>query len=118
MKNQIFKSERTQRVVFTSFVTTLFLMLMTCAGIMPAFAMQINMNGVNNIMQLVVTIVGTAAKFVGAAISLWGIFQIIMAFRREDSEGISKQIVSVIVGAILIAFGASAGTIYSSLIGG
>ena len=59
-------------------------------------------------MGYVTNILATAAKYVGAVISAWGIFQIIMAMRREDSEAISKQIMTVVVGAALVAFGFAA----------
>lgn len=71
--------------------------------ISPCFA--IASAGLGAVMKIVVDIVTTAATYVGAIISIWGIFQIIMAMRREDSEAISKQIMTVVVGAVLIGFG-------------
>jgi hypothetical protein len=66
-------------------------------------------------MDSVLTIIETAAKYVGIVIALWGIFQIILALRREDSEGISKQIITVVVGATLTTIGFSIRGIYSAL---
>ena len=110
-------NEKTKRMMFVGFAMVLFLMLCAATGVMPMNAIAIETTGVETVMDFVVGIVGTAAKYVGAAISLWGIFQIIMAFRREDSEGISKNIISVVVGALLIAFGLGAGEVMGMLIG-
>jgi uncharacterized membrane protein HdeD (DUF308 family) len=74
-----------------------------------------NSQALRSTMQSVINIVSTAAKYSGIVIALWGIVQIILALRREDSEGISKQIMTVVVGAGLIAIGASLPTIYRNL---
>ena len=74
-----------------------------------------NSQALRSTMQSVINIVSTAAKYSGIVIALWGIVQIILALRREDSEGISKQIMTVVVGAGLIAIGATLPTIYRNL---
>lgn len=83
-------------------------MVLTAAiacAINPAFA-TIGTGAVETVMDTVIQIIGTASLYIGIIISLWGIFQIILAMRREDSEGISKQITTIVVGAVLIGLGA------------
>lgn len=85
----------------------------TGADVQP---IEMEMTGLNTAMGYVMTVLTTAARWVGAVISAWGIFQIIMAMRREDSEAISKQIMTVVVGAVLIAFGIAAPNIINAII--
>ena len=75
----------------------------------------VSADALSTAMDSVLTIIETAAKYVGIVIALWGIFQIILALRREDSEGISKQIITVVVGATLTTIGFSIRGIYSAL---
>lgn len=75
---------------------------LTLAPGMMAFAVD---GKVNAIVAEVIKLITSVAKAAGLIIALWGAFQCIMAFRREDSEGISKQITTIIVGAILAGFG-------------
>ena len=59
-----------------------------------------------------------AALFAGGSLSQEekdAFFQAIMAFRREDSEGISKQITTVIVGAVLVGFSFVVGPLRTAL---
>lgn len=70
-------------------------------GIAPAMAAD----ALGAVLGVVVGIVETAGTVIGAVIVIWGVFQIVLAFRREDSEGISKQITTVVVGTILVGFG-------------
>ena len=78
--------------------------LVASTGIGPALAGD-GETALAAVMGVVVGIVKTAATAIGAVIVLWGVFQIVLAFRREDSEGISKQITTVVVGTILCGFG-------------
>lgn len=85
------------------------MMLMVLAStVMPSFALSGITDGVDAVLNIVVEVISTASLYVGIIISMWGIFQAIMAMRREDSEGISKQIMTIVVGAVLIGFGAFA----------
>ena len=116
-------TENKNRNVFTkicliALVAVFFVTFAMSVGIVPAFADDIDTTALNTVMNTVVDIVATAALYIGIVIVLWGVFQIVLAFRREDSEGISKQITTVVVGAVLTGFGAFANTIYTSLIGG
>jgi uncharacterized membrane protein HdeD (DUF308 family) len=87
--------------------------LFISGSISPAFA--VNKTGVNEAMKYVIDILVTAAKYVGAVIALWGIFQIILALRREDSEGVSKQIITVVVGGALTGLGFVIPKVYNAL---
>lgn len=69
----------------------------------------------DTVMDKIIEIISTAALYIGIVIVLWGVFQIVLAFRREDSEGISKQITTVVVGGVLTGFGAVAEGLYTSL---
>lgn len=73
--------------------------------IVPIFANNSN-NTLNQIVGTVVGIVKTAALYIGIIVVIWGVFQIILAMRREDSEGISKQVTTIVIGSLLVAFGA------------
>ena len=81
--------------------------LVASTGIGPALADEgaDSETALAAVMGVVVGIVKTASTAIGAVIVLWGVFQIVLAFRREDSEGISKQITTVVVGTILCGFG-------------
>lgn len=124
----IANSQRFHKLMVVAFV----LLFCLATTVMPCFAagtggagdsatgiqpVEMEMAGLNQAMGYVLTILTTAAKWVGAVISAWGVFQIIMAMRREDSEAISKQIMTVVVGAVLIAFGLAAPQLISTLIG-
>lgn len=87
-------------------------------GILPVFAgnVTISTGALDQVMNVVITVIGKAALYIGIVIVLWGVFQIVLAFRREDSEGISKQITTVVVGGVLITFGALANTLYALLV--
>lgn len=90
----------------------------TISGMLPAFAdnVDINTGALDSVMHVVLQIITKAALYIGIVIVLWGVFQIVLAFRREDSEGISKQITTVVVGAVLVGFGAFANPLYNTLI--
>lgn len=81
------------------------------------YASGISLGPVDNIMNTIVTLIGAIAKYIGAIIGLWGIIQIVLGFRREDSEAISKNITVVIVGAVLIGIGVSANALYGQFVG-
>ncbi len=100
-------------------VVALMIAMFVCGSVMPALAGGggMDMSGVDTVMDTVIQILSTAALYVGVVISLWGVFQIILAMRREDSEAISKQIMTVVVGAVLIGFGATADTLMSTFMG-
>lgn len=70
---------------------------------------------VDTTMQTVISVISTAAKYIGAVIALWGVIQVVLALRREDSEGISKQVITIVVGAVLVGIGLTATTIYNNL---
>lgn len=108
--------EQWKRLFGTALIMMLIMAFLTMTKVMPVAA-QIQLGGLNSVMSIVLNIVGTAARYIGAVIILWGIFQIILAFRREDSEGISKQITTVVVGGVLLGFGFAAPSIYQAIIG-
>ena len=105
-----------KRIFAVALIMMMFMSVLTLTGVMPALA-TVNTQGLDTVMTTVLTIIQTAAKYIGAVIILWGVFQIILAFRREDSEGISKQITTVVVGGILLGFGLTATTIYNAIKG-
>lgn len=106
------KRDQWMRYGIVALTIACFLTFAMTAGIMPAFAADIDTSGTDtaleNVMGVIVDIITKAAMYIGGAIVLWGVFQIVLAFRREDSEGISKQITTVVVGSILVGFGAFA----------
>ena len=105
-----------KKICLIALVATFFVTFAVAMGIVPSFAAAVDTGALDSVMDTVIGIVSTAALYIGIVIVLWGVFQIILAFRREDSEGISKQITTVVVGAVLTGFGAFAETIYSSLV--
>ena len=80
------------------------------------YASGVSLGPVDNIMSTIVSLMAAIAKYVGGVIGLWGVIQIVLGFRREDSEAISKNITVVIVGAVLIGVGLSANTLYQQFI--
>ena len=110
MQNNLTKSNNMTAKIF-AFCMVL-VAAITCA-INPAFALDTT--GVSTVMEYVIQIISTASLYVGIIISVWGIFQIILAMRREDSEGISKQITTIVVGAVLLGLGAGLPGIVSAL---
>lgn len=101
---------------------TCFFALMTYGGVAELFATgagaagQINTDPLKTVMDTVIAIITTAALYVGIVIILWGVFQIVMAMRREDSEAISKQITTIVVGAVLISLKFIIPALYDSLV--
>ena len=75
----------------------------------------INQGGVQAVMEIVKGIVSTAGTFGGIIIVIWGVFQMIMAMRREDSEAISKQVITIVVGGVLVGFGQMIGPIIEAV---
>lgn len=108
------------KICLIALVATFFVTFAVALGIVPAIAagagVPVDTGALDSVMGTVISIVSTAALYIGIVIVLWGVFQIILAFRREDSEGISKQITTVVVGAVLTGFGAFAESIYEALI--
>lgn len=106
------------KICLIALVAVFFVTFAMSIGIVPAFALEevdIETGALDGVMNTVVSIVSTAALYIGIVIVLWGVFQIVLAFRREDSEGISKQITTVVVGAVLTGFGTFADNIYEAL---
>lgn len=100
-------------------IVGLMIAMCLCSVVMPCFAfLDDEPAALTAAVDAVMGIVTMAAKWVGAIISLWGVFQIIMAMRREDSEAISKQIMTVVVGAVLIAFGFAAPALLETIMVG
>lgn len=110
--NSLAQRNTSKRRLFATFITML-LTVVAMAGMSVVFAA-----GAQAAVDKIIEIVCTAAKYIGAVIALWGVFQIILALRREDSEGISKQIITVVVGGSLVGFGAFAPDLFSQLLGG
>ena len=67
------------------------------------------------VMKFFVDVVSKIAKYVGLALALWGIINAVLAYRREDSEGIISNVKLLIVGAVLITVGFGTDQIYSRL---
>ena len=110
--------EAFKKICLIALVACFFVTFAMAIGVIPSFAAGTpDTDALDRVMDTVISIVSTAALYIGIVIVLWGVFQIILAFRREDSEGISKQITTVVVGAVLTGFGAFAETIYNSLKG-
>jgi ethanolamine transporter EutH len=117
-KNQMVKTNKKEmftRYALLAFALTAFVAFATAVGILPAFAGQVNLTGLDSVMNIVIDIITKAALYIGIIIILWGVFQIVLAFRREDSEGISKQITTIVVGGVLTGFGAVAGPLKTTL---
>ena len=110
-------AEAFKKICLIALVACFFVTFAMAIGVVPSFAANPDTGALDSVMDTVISIVSTAALYIGIVIVLWGVFQIILAFRREDSEGISKQITTVVVGAVLTGFGAFAETIYNSLKG-
>jgi predicted cation transporter len=58
-----------------------------------------------DIVDNTVTVVGYIASFIGVIVLAAGIFQLIMAFRNEDSDGKSRAALAIGVGIALLSFG-------------
>ena len=107
------KRERWMRCGAIALALVCFFAFVMASGVVPAFADGDDALG--NVMNVVIELITKAALYIGIAIVLWGVFQIVLAFRREDSEGISKQITTVVVGSILVGFGAFAKKLLEAL---
>lgn len=113
--NALAINRRDQIVRFGSIALMIAMFVLFAAS--PAM-LSVNADTMDTLMTTVINLIANAAKYVGIVIILWGVFQIILAFRREDSEGISKQITTVVVGGVLTGFGATANALYGQLKGG
>ena len=107
------RMEKITKVVVVALLVAVMMAFGMAPSITSAFA---STAAIEKVMDVVVDVVGKASLYIGIVICLWGVFQIILAFRREDSEGISKQITTVIVGGVLVTFGATAKSLYSALV--
>lgn len=110
------KKDMWARFGFIAMVMFAFAAFASVAGMAPILAGGTDLSAVDGIMTTVLDLVGGAAKYVGAVIILWGVFQMILAFRREDSEGISKQITTIVVGGLLLGFGLGVPALYETLV--
>lgn len=104
--NPLMKRSHTKTVLTTILIATL-MMAATATGILPVFATD----AVEGLMTELISVITSAAGYVGMIIIAWGAFQMIMAFRREDSEGISKQVITVVVGGLLLGLGTLLGNL-------
>ena len=109
------KKTMLKKFALIALVLTAFTALLASTGMLPALAANVSTTALDSVMDIVIDVIGKAALYIGIVIVLWGVFQIVLAFRREDSEGISKQITTVVVGGVLITFGALAKNLYQSL---
>lgn len=107
------RKEQFTRVALIAFVMAMFTAFAASPVMVTAFAAQIP--GLAGAMNVVLDVIMQAARYIGLIVAVWGIFQAIMAFRREDSEGISKQITTVIVGAVLVGFSFVVGPLRTAL---
>ena len=98
--NPLMKRSHTKTVLTTMLIAAL-MVAATATGVLPVFAT----GAVEGLMSTLIGVITDAAKYVGMIIIAWGAFQMIMAFRREDSEGISKQVITVVVGGLLLGLG-------------
>lgn len=115
-KTQIVKTNNKElffKCALISAVLTIFVAFAAANGLLPVLAGGNDATGY--VLTEVKDLLTSAATIVGAVIAAWGIFQMILAFRREDSEGISKQITTVVVGALLIGFGLGVGELIDNL---
>ena len=104
-----------KKFALIALVLTAFTALLASTGMLPALAANVSTTALDSVMDIVIDVIGKAALYIGIVIVLWGVFQIVLAFRREDSEGISKQITTVVVGGVLVTFGALAKSLYTTL---
>jgi uncharacterized membrane protein YedE/YeeE len=109
------KKEMFCRYGLLALVLTVFVAFAASVGILPVLAEDGDV--LKEVVNIVIDIIGNAALYIGIIIILWGAFQIILAFRREDSEAISKQITTIVVGGVLVGFGALAGQLYKAVTG-
>lgn len=116
MKNTLTtkKHETLRRVMAISLVFVFAMAFMSMFNITPTVFADTE-DTLNGVLTEILKIVKMAATYIGIVIAVWGVFQIVLAFRREDSEGISKQITTVVVGAVLAGFGIFAQNIASAL---
>jgi hypothetical protein len=99
------------KMALIAMVMVLFVFFTVAPG-MTAFA---GGDALELVMEKVLEVISSAALYVGIVICLWGAFQVIMALRREDSEGVSKQIITIVVGGVLIGFRFAIPGLYDSL---
>ena len=83
--------------------------------VVPALALEVKDGAIDTVMNFFVTVVGKIALYVGIGVAIWGIVNAVLAYRREDSEGIINNVKLLIVGAILIGVGAGMQSIYNTL---
>lgn len=107
MKNNPLMKRSHKKTILTTMLITALMMVATATGILPVFAT----GAVAGLIGQLLNVIIDAAKYVGIIIIAWGAFQMIMAFRREDSEGISKQVITVVVGGLLLGLGGIIGSL-------
>lgn len=105
------RSNKAKRFMLIAMVMMMAMAMTVAPALSIVSANVVNNTTMQSLLNTVVTLVSTAAAYVGVVIIIWGVFQMILAFRREDSEGISKQITTVVVGGVLIGFKALANTL-------
>lgn len=49
----------------------------------------------------VIKIICTIARLIGVVLAVWGIVQMILAFRNEDADSKTKATMTIVVGALL-----------------
>lgn len=128
VKNTLLTNERKNQLKRLGVIAMLVVMMVSCVAMFqtpvafagpggaPGSSSNVSTEALDNVMNIVIDIIGKAALYIGIVIVLWGVFQIVLAFRREDSEGISKQITTVVVGGVLVGFGALANNLYNALV--
>ena len=118
MKNNTLTNKNGAKMRRVCMVAILMAFMMTFATFTGVIPTVLAGGALDGIMDTIIGIISDAALYIGIVIVLWGVFQIVLAFRREDSEGISKQITTVVVGGVLVGFGAIAEGLYDQLASG
>ena len=71
------------------------------AGIMTAFADE--NEALSSVFEKIKGLVGTIFRWIGYMLLLWGVAQLILAFKNEDADSKSRAMLLIGVGAALTA---------------
>ena len=68
-------------------------------------------NDIQNVTSKMIDIVSSVAQYVGIMVTVFGIFNFILAFKDEDSERTSRGIMLMVMGAAMIGMKAVVGAV-------
>jgi heme A synthase len=73
---------------------------------------EANQEQLSDMTTTMIKIITSVARYVGILVVVYGIFMVVLGFRDDNAEAISRAISALVVGAVLLGFSALAPNLF------